>query len=44
MLDKQALLDYLRSHETHPKLAIYAIYAGLAERIERGDFDIREEE
>ncbi|WP_220094303.1 hypothetical protein [Cryobacterium soli] len=42
MINKKALLAHLRARADHPKPIIGATYAGLATRIERGDFDEKE--
>lgn len=39
MMDKEKLLAWLRSHEQHTNILISSVYAGLAERVQRGDFD-----
>lgn len=45
MLDKQALLAWLRDRSyTHESAVVGSVYEGLAVRVERGDFDVREEE
>ena len=42
-LDKDKLLAWIEDHaERHPLPLVGAIYAGLAERISRGDFDMKE--
>lgn len=42
VLDRAALLAWLRSHAEHPDVLVYAVLTGLAGRIERGDFDEKE--
>lgn len=43
MLDKDKLLAWIEDHaELHTKPLVAAIYAGLADRIRRGDFDTKE--
>lgn len=39
MIDRDALLAHLRSRADHPDAVLYAVFTGLAARIERGDFD-----
>jgi hypothetical protein len=38
-IDRSALLTWLRTHATHHIPVIGAVYAGLADRVTRGDFD-----
>lgn len=42
MIDKTALLAWLREHAKTKVPMVGAIYAGLIARIERGDFDHKE--
>lgn len=45
MIDRDSLIAWVRNAAvTHKKPLVQAIYVGLAERIERGDFDVKEEE
>jgi hypothetical protein len=39
VIDQDALLAHLRQRADHADPVIHAIYAGLAERIRRGDFE-----
>lgn len=44
MIDQAKLLSWIRDHaESHPLPLVSAIYAGLAQRIERGDFEVEGE-
>lgn len=43
MIDKAALVAHIKAKADHPNLLIYAVLAGLATAIERGDFDVKEE-
>lgn len=38
-LDKEALLAWLRERQSAKNPLVGAVYQGLAERVERGDFD-----
>ncbi|MBF4625524.1 hypothetical protein [Clavibacter sp. VKM Ac-2872] len=40
MIDTDRLLAHLRARADHPDAVLYAVFTGLAARIERGDFDI----
>jgi hypothetical protein len=42
-LDRKALLAHIKEKADHPQLLVYAVLTGLAMKIERGDFDMREE-
>lgn len=43
MIDKKKLIEWVTEHaETHTVPLVAAIYAGLAQRLERGDFDMEE--
>ena len=39
MIDTDRLLAHLRARADHPDAVLYAVFTGLAARIERGDFD-----
>lgn len=39
MIDKENLLAWLRDRSVNSLTLVGAVYQGLAERIERGDFD-----
>lgn len=39
MIDKEQLLTWLRDRATTQQALVGAVYQGLAERIERGQFD-----
>jgi len=43
MIDKRALLAWLRTQSLTKAPLVGAIYAGLVARLERGDFDQKEE-
>ncbi|QJU52951.1 hypothetical protein SCB71_06420 [Herbiconiux sp. KACC 21604] len=38
-VDKQALVAWLRDRSKHPNPLVGAVYQGLADRVQRGDFD-----
>lgn len=42
-LDRAALLSWLRTRSMVGKPLVQAVYAGLGERVERGDFDVKKE-
>ena len=42
MIDRARLLAWLRDKTTTPNPVVHAVYIGLAERIDRGDFDTQE--
>jgi hypothetical protein len=38
-IDRTALLQWLRTRAAHSRPVVHAVLTGLADRIERGDFD-----
>ena len=42
MIDRDRLVAWLRDKDTTPNPIVHAVYVGLAERIDRGDFDTQE--
>lgn len=44
MIDKDLLLLWLRERSNRQNALIASIYQGLADRVERSDFDTREDE
>lgn len=43
-LDKAKVVAYLKAKSAHPNLLIHSVLAGMLTAVERGDFDVREEE
>jgi hypothetical protein len=44
VIDKALLLAWLRERSNRQNALIASVYQGLADRVERGDFDTREDE
>jgi hypothetical protein len=43
VIDKAALVAFLRARADHSSVLVHAALMGLVARVERGDFDIKEQ-